>query len=428
MDKESKPLGLKNTLFLVGGAIGTLVLMVVIIVIFIVTTKPDTTSTKTPEELVDDALSAMPIIHGRNLFASNIRELAFNDLSTFDFSGNLSAVPPWSESDRTQTDLPRLKDGRTGAVFWSAFADCNSQHKDAVSQTMEQIDVIKRLVDMYSNDLRLVSTANGLEAAIEAGVIGSVISVGAGHSIQSSLGVLRQYQELGVRCIALTHECNTPWADSGFDQGNFSSSGISAFGESIIEEMNRLGLVIDLSYASKDAALSALKHSVAPVLFSSSGAHSVCPDPRNLDDEVLKLVAEKKGLVMVGADAHNSQCSGRLATIQDIAEHIEHIRNVTSIDNVGIGGNFDGTDKPALDLEDPSKYPDLFLELAITKRWSQEDLEKLSGRNLLRVLRSVEKTQDEQNNKQPIQRTITKHDLDKNGFNQSCMAAKYKEL
>ncbi|CAG7734619.1 unnamed protein product [Allacma fusca] len=428
MDRESKPLGLKNTLFLVGGAIGTIVLMVVIIVIFIFATKPDSSPSKTPEELVDDALSAMPIIDGRNLFASNIRELVFNDLSKFNFSTNLNETYPWSESSRTQTDLPKLRDGRVGAVFWSALVGCQSQHKDAVSETLEQVDIIQRLIHLYKEDLRLVLTAQELEEAIEGKVIGSLISIGAGQSIQSSIAVLRQFYQLGVRSVALTQECHTPWADSSVDKGNITSSGISAFGELIIEEMNRLGLVIDLSYASKDAALSTLKHSVAPLIFSTSGAHSICPDPRNLDDEVLKLVAEKNGVIMVRVDAHNLECAGRPGTIQDIAEHIDYIRTTSSIDNVGIGGNYDGTHNPALDLEDPSKYPDLFLELATTQRWSQEDLEKLSGRNLLRVFKSVEQVRDILMTREPIQTTITKHELEQKRVDQSCMTAKYKEL
>ncbi|CAK9810915.1 Dipeptidase 1 [Anthophora quadrimaculata] len=364
-----------------------------------------------------DALDSAPLIDGHNDLAYNLYELLNNNLDEFNFTKNLTDDKLWGTKvcDSCYTDLPRLRKGKLGAQFWAAYVDCSSQYKDAVQLTLRQIDVIKRLVAKYPDDLEFVTEANNIEEAWKNRKIGSMIGVEGGHSIDSSLAVLRLYYELGVRYMTLTHMCNTPWADSSLVNDS-SVHNLTEFGQAVVYEMNRLGMLVDLSHVSHNVMRHVLLITKAPVMFSHSSAFTVCRNYRNVPDDVLHMVKKNNGVVMVNFYSNYVNCnSSRKATIQDVVDHINYIRNFIGADYVGIGADFDGVESMPEGLEDVSKYTDLFdrlYESEVEPRWTKEELEKVAGRNLIRVFRAAEEVRDQlAKTEQPREDIINARDI-----------------
>ncbi|XP_039438614.1 uncharacterized protein LOC120419844 isoform X1 [Culex pipiens pallens] len=342
-------------------------------------------------------LDTVPLIDGHNDLPWNIRKFLHNQLNEFRFDDDLRQILPWSKSVWSHTDLQRLKRGRVAAQFWAAFVPCEAQHKDAVQITLEQIDVIKRLTERYSPHLTACTSVHDIVEAHKNHQMCSLIGVEGGHSLGGSLGVLRIYYTLGVRYMTLTTTCHTPWADSNNADApkyDVKHGGLTAYGKTIVREMNRLGMIVDLSRSSVATMKDVLATSQAPVIFSHSSAYALCNSSRNVQDEVLALLAKNRGLVMVNFYNKFLSC-GENASVQDAAAHINHIRQIAGIDHVGLGAGYDGINFTPRGLEDVSSYPRLFAEL-LGQGWTAEELEQLAGRNLLRVLGAVEKVRENQ--------------------------------
>ncbi|KZC12181.1 Dipeptidase 1, partial [Dufourea novaeangliae] len=363
-----------------------------------------------------DTLDSVPLIDGHNDLPFNLYSKLNNKLAGFDLKKDLSNDSIWGKvaCKSCFTDLPRLRKGKVGAQFWAAYVRCDSQYKDAVQLTLRQIDVIKRLVARYPNDLEFVTEADNIETAWRNGKIASMIGVEGGHSIDSSLAVLRLYYELGVRYLTLTHSCNTPWADASPINEN-SVHNLTDFGVVVVHEMNRLGMLVDLAHVSHNVMRKVLAVTKAPIIFSHSSAFSICNNYRNVPDDVLHSVKENNGIVMVNFYSHFVNCnSSRNATIQDVIDHINYIRNLIGPDHVGIGADYDGISQVPEGLEDVSKYPDLFdrlYESNVEPGWTREDLEKLAGRNLIRVFKAVEAVRDSLATELPREDVISGLDL-----------------
>ncbi|VFV36134.1 microsomal renal dipeptidase [Lynx pardinus] len=295
----------------------------------------------------------------------------------------------------THTNIPKLRAGFVGGQFWSAYTPCDTQNKDAVKRTLEQIDVIQRMCQMYPETFVCVTNSAGIRQAFREGRVASLVGVEGGHSIDSSLGVLRTLHRLGMRYLTLTHSCNTPWADNWLvDTGEdkAESQGLSRFGESVVKEMNRLGVIIDLAHVSVATMKAALRLSTAPVIFSHSSAYSLCQHRRNVPDDVLRLVNQTGSLVMV--NFYNDYVSCRQeATLSQVADHLDHIKKVAGAGAVGFGGDFDGVSRLPVGLEDVSKYPDLVAEL-LRRRWTEAEVRGALANNLLRVFEAVEQVSD----------------------------------
>ena len=330
------------------------------------------------------------------------------------------AEPPAAE----HTDLPRLAAGGLGAQFWSVYVPSSLEGGAAVTAVLEQIDLTRRMIAAYPDTFELALTADDVDRAFAAGRIASLLGAEGGHSINESLGVLRMLYALGVRYMTLTHNNNTPWADSATDEP--AVGGLNDFGREVVREMQRIGMLVDLSHVAPATMHAALDVATAPVIFSHSSARAVCDCPRNVPDDVLVRLAANDGVCMVtfvpnfvaqeaadwttgvkeemvrrGLDPRNmKEFFGLLpeweathprpgATLAQVADHIEHVRDVAGISHVGIGGDFDGTDRTPVGLSDVSMYPALFDELR-SRGWSEEDLTALAGANLLRTLRAAE--------------------------------------
>ncbi|KPP64521.1 dipeptidase 3-like, partial [Scleropages formosus] len=328
------------------------------------------------DPLIDGCL--MLLFHRHNDLALQLRILHNNKLSHIRLY-NLSNVA---------TDINRLKTGRVGAQVFAAYVMCTAQEKDAVRLTLEQIDVIQRMCTSYP-DLELVTSAQGLEQSTKTACL---ISIEGGHSIDSSLATLRMFYQLGVRSMALTHTCNTPWAESSSNIYSFypkKNQSLTSFGEAVVREMNRLGMIVDLSHSSWDTARSVLEISTAPVIFSHSSAFAVCQHNRNVPDWLLVMLKEKRGLIMVNMHSGFISC-GEKGNISVVADHFEHIRKVAGFESIGIGGDYDGASKFPDGLEDVSKYPALIQEL-VRRNWTETELAAILRRNFLRVFKEVEK-------------------------------------
>ncbi|BDZ41977.1 dipeptidase [Paraoerskovia sediminicola] len=396
-----------------------------------------------PTEPVDPAVRARvralladhPVWDGHNDLPWAARKLVAYDLdgrgahgSSGGSSGGLDLAA--GTGDRTHTDLPRLRAGGVGAQFWSVYVPAQLSGTrgtggTAVTATLEQIDFVKNLVARFPDDLALALTADDVEAAWASGRIASLMGAEGGHSIDCSLGALRSLYELGVRYMTLTHNDNVPWADSATDAPS-DHGGLSAFGREVVREMNRLGMLVDLSHVSAGTMRAALDITEAPVIFSHSSARAVCDVPRDVPDDVLSRLPENGGVCMVtfvpkfvtpavaewnteaaSAAAREGVAStdvGRFqeflagwvpehpspaTTLSDVVAHVEHVREVAGIDHVGLGGDYDGASGFAPGLEDVSGYPNLLVALA-ERGWSDEDLGKLASGNVLRVLREAE--------------------------------------
>eukprot|EP00093_Oithona_nana_P014265 14265.XXX_825187_822227_1 [CDS] Oithona nana genome sequencing. len=376
-------------------------------------------------------LQEFPVIDGHNDFPLAIRELYNNDVTKFDFNSHLSGLPEFQDYNMDHTDLARMRKGQMGGQFWSAYMGCSTQFKDATQLFMEQIDVIKRLVEKYPNDMAFVTTAAGIEEAFATKKIASMIGVESGHAISSSLGVLRSFYELGARYMTLTHSCNTPWADSSVAEDQDGepplNNGLSEFGQTVVKEMNRLGIMVDLSHVSANTMRDALQVSRAPVIFSHSSARSVNNVSRNVPDDVLQQVKINRGIVMVNFyDCFVIEdCNNFNANVQDVVKHINHIRKVVGVDHIGIGADFNGVSKTPMGLEDTSKYPNLFAALLEDREffWSKEDLGKLASANLIRVFKEVELVRDAlQQMEEPYADLIPIRDLERSSGSTKCMS------
>jgi len=378
---------------------------------------------------VAKVLAQTPLIDGHNDFPWEVRERFAGKVGGFDMRGVLTKAPaaPGNPENHggLMTDIPRLRAGHVGGQFWSVWIPVSITGPAAVKTTLEQIDIVKRLAARYPADLAMAYSAEDIVRAHKEGRVASLIGVEGGHQIDDSMAVLRAYYALGARYLTLSHFTNNPWADSATDDP--AHHGLTPFGKAVVGEMNRLGMLVDLSHVSAETMRDALAVSKAPVIFSHSGARAVSDHPRNVPDDVLALVARNRGVVMANfatgyvSDARrrwNAEEAGETAreaslfvgqpdarkaamaawrsahpkpdvTLAMVADHIEQIRRVAGVDCVGLGSDFDGIPDTPQGLEGVDRYPALLAELA-RRGWSDEDLGKLAGGNLLRVLREAE--------------------------------------
>jgi membrane dipeptidase len=320
----------------------------------------------------------VPLIDGHNDYPWALREHNVErDINKLDIR-----VP----QPKIQTDIPRLRAGGVGGQFWSVYVPATMQGQAAVRATLEQIDVVHRMMRRYPDTFELALTAADVERIFKSGRIASLIGMEGGHSIDSSLATLRMFYGLGARYLTLTHSTNIPWADSGTDTPKVN--GLSKFGEEVVREMNRLGMLVDLSHTSPGTMEDAIRVSEAPVIFSHSDARGVRDHGRNVPDAVLKLLSKNGGIVMVTFVPGFLTASPQ-ATLAHVADHMDHVRKIAGPDHVGIGGDFDGITTVPAGLEDVSKYPALTAEL-LRRGWSDDDVRKALGLNILRVMRRAE--------------------------------------
>jgi membrane dipeptidase len=358
----------------------------------------------------------VPLIDGHNDYPWALRGLdPGRDLSKAEISKPVPSL---------MTDIPRLRQGGVGGQFWSVYVPSTMQGKEAVRATLEQIDIVHRMTKRWPETFEMAYTAADVERSFKAGRIGSLVGMEGGHSIDSSLATLRMMFALGARYMTLTHSANLPWADAS--PGPAVLGGLSRFGEEVIREMNRLGMMVDLSHVSPDTMEDALRVTEAPVIFSHSSARAICNVHRNVPDDVLQLVKKNNGVVMVTfvpsfisqavADydarpaAERANLPAPKATLSQVADHIDHIRKVAGIDHIGLGGDFDGITSVVVGLEDVSTYPALSAEL-LKRGYSDDDVKKIVGLNVLRVMRQVEKVAAGlQKTRQPSTATIEQLD------------------
>ncbi|GAA2496325.1 MULTISPECIES: dipeptidase [Streptomyces] len=377
-------------------------------------------------------LREFPVVDGHNDLPWALREKAGYDLDRLDIAGH--------QHGHLHTDIPRLREGGVGAQYWSVYVP--AEQPDPVAATLEQIDCVRQLLDRYQADLAPALTAADMEAARGEGRIASLMGAEGGHSIANSLGTLRGLYALGVRYMTLTHNSNVDWADSATDTPR--ANGLTAFGREVVREMNRLGMLVDLSHVAPSTMRDALDASTAPVVFSHSSARAVCDHPRNIPDDVLERLPANGGVAMVTfvpkfvlqaavdwtAEAdENMRAHGLhhldttaeamkvhrafeertprpIATVPVIADHLDHMREVAGIDHLGIGGDYDGTAFTPDGLNDVSGYPNLLAEL-LDRGWSRADLAKLTWQNSVRVLGAAEDVaRDLQSKQAPSNATI----------------------
>jgi membrane dipeptidase len=375
-------------------------------------------------------LAQTPLIDGHNDLPWEIRTRFASDLGKVDLSRSTLSLPAPAGSPPLMTDIPRLKAGHVGAQFWSVFIPVEVQGPAAVQMTLEQIDIVRQMCARYPNDLAMAYTAADVTRLHKAGKVAALIGVEGGHQINNSLDVLRTYYDLGARYMTLTHSNNTAWADSATD--NPAHHGLTAFGREVVREMNRVGMLIDLSHVSEETMRAALAVSEAPVIYSHSSARALVDHPRDVPDDVLRLVAANGGVVMVNfypgyvsearrrwdadqaaeAARYNSPPFGGLyigqperakaamaewvrahprppVGIGEVADHIDHIRNVAGVEHVGLGSDFDGIPEGPDGLDGVDKFPALLAELA-RRGWSDADLARVAGGNALRALERAE--------------------------------------
>jgi membrane dipeptidase len=368
------------------------------------------------DDRILDLLRAAPLIDGHNDLLWALRELR-------DETGDEPDVA--RPTPQLQTDLPRLAQGGVGAQFWSVYVPSTLPPDETVTKTLEQIDALYQLVRQHPDRMEHARTADDVERIAAGGKIASMIGVEGGHSIGGSLGTLRILARLGAGYMTLTHNDDTAWADSA--TGEHPHGGLTSFGEDVVRELNRTGVLVDLSHVSDDTMRQAIEVSEAPVIFSHSSCRALCDVTRNVPDDVLELVGRTGGVVMVtfvpsfvapegaernreawekanGLRAEHADDPNALhaamdewwnaleevpATVSQVADHIDHVRDIAGIDHIGVGGDFDGAGSMPEGLEDVSAYPTLFAELA-TRGYADEELQKIAGRNVLRVMRAAE--------------------------------------
>jgi membrane dipeptidase len=361
---------------------------------------------------------AVPMFDGHNDYPWEVRTQADKDAARLDIRG---------PQPKTMTDIPRLRQGGVGAQFWSTYIPSSLQGRGAVTAELEQIDIVYQMMARYPDTFELARTADDVERIFKAGKIASMIGVEGGHAIDSSLGALRMFARLGAKYMTLTHSKNVPWADSATDTPEHG--GLTMFGEDVVREMNRLGMLVDMSHVSPDTMEDVLRVTQAPVIFSHSSARALCDHPRNVPDVILKKLPANGGVVMVSfvrgfttpdaaawdaaqeaeqeraAKAHPNDAAAVKAametwtaahptppvTIANVADHIDHVRKVAGIDHVGYGSDFDGISAGPDGLENVSTFPALTAEL-LRRGYTDEDVKKVLSLNLLRVMRAAEAT------------------------------------
>ncbi|MFD3565344.1 dipeptidase [Streptomyces sp. NPDC058686] len=383
-------------------------------------------------------LADFPVVDGHNDLPWALREQVAYDIDARDIAADQSA--------HLHTDLARLRAGGVGAQFWSVYVRSDMAGDDAVSATLEQIDCVQQLIERYPADLRRALTAADMEAARAEGRIASLMGAEGGHSIDNSLATLRALHTLGVRYMTLTHNDNIAWADSATDEPGVG--GLSPFGHEVVREMNRAGMLVDLSHVAATTMRAALDTSVAPVIFSHSSSRAVCDHPRNIPDDVLERLPANGGVAMAtfvpkfvlqaavdwtAAADDNLRAHGfhhldtspeamklhrvfeeahprPVATVSTVADHLDHMREVAGVDHIGIGGDYDGTAFLPDGLGDVSGYPNLIAEL-VDRGWSAPDLAKLTWQNAVRVLGAAEDVaRDEQSRRGPSNATLEQLD------------------
>jgi membrane dipeptidase len=373
------------------------------------------------EAKVVKILAEVPLIDGHNDLPEQLRDRVKDRLDRLGLASDTSTLDP-----PMRTDIPRLRKGHVGGQFWSVYVPTTLQGPAAVQAVFEQIDVVHRMAERYPETFAMAYTAADVERIHRSGKIACLIGMEGGHSIGNSLAVLRQAYDCGARYMTLTHWKDTDWADAATDKPYHD--GLTKFGREVVREMNRLGMLVDLSHVSDKTMLDALETSEAPVIFSHSSARALCNHVRNVPDEILRKAAAKSAIVMVNFAPGFVSEEGRAwdqqafpehdrldalfpkdpqrakaefaawkathpaprVTVGQVADHIDHIRNVAGIDHVGLGSDFDGVSRTPVGLEDVSKYPALLAEL-LRRGYSADDLKKVAGGNVLRVLREAEK-------------------------------------
>ncbi|MER7763641.1 dipeptidase [Streptomyces sp. NPDC097619] len=364
-----------------------------------------------------ELLAAHPVVDGHNDLPWALREQADYDFARLDIAAD--------QSGRLHTDLARLRSGGVGAQFWSVYVRSDLAGDSAVSATLEQVDAVGQLIDRHPGELVRALTADDVERARGEGRIASLMGAEGGHSIHNSLGTLRALYRLGVRYLTLTHNDTIDWADSATDEPRHG--GLTEFGREVVREMNRIGMLVDLSHVADTTMRDALDTSTAPVIFSHSSARAVCDHPRNVPDDVLERLPANGGVAMAtfvpkfilpaavawtAAADENLRAHGfhhldttapamalhrafeeahprPIATAATVADHLDHMREVAGVDHIGIGGDYDGTAFTPAGLDDVAGYPNLVAEL-LTRGWSAADLAKLTWSNAVRVLRDAE--------------------------------------
>ena len=368
---------------------------------------------------IDRILKRTPLIDGHNDIAEQLAEHYKRSIE------GLASGTDQRSPDPLMTDMARLRQGRVGGQFWSVYINGEITGDAAIRETIEQIDIVRRMIDAFPNDLELARTADDIVRIHKAGRIASMIGVEGGRQIGGSLAALRQYYNLGARYMTLTHNQTTEWADSATDDPKYD--GLSPFGLEVVKEMNRIGMLVDLSHVSPATMKDAIAASRAPVIFSHSSAQGIGGHPRNVPDDVLRLLPANGGVVMVnwvpgflldsvwnwgaeksgeearlkaihraskakveaGLEAWEAAHPSPVVTVAEVANHIEHVVKVAGHDHVGIGADLDGIDVTPQGLDGVEDYPLLFAEL-IRRGWSDQNLAKLAGGNVLRVLRRAE--------------------------------------
>jgi membrane dipeptidase len=378
------------------------------------------------EARVQRVLKQTPLIDGHNDLPWEIRERFQSQLAKVDLKSDTSKLTPPPDSAPLMTDIGRLRQGQVGGQFWSVWVPVNIKGYEAVQTTLEQIDLVKRMAARYPADLEMALTADDVRRIHHAGRIACLMGIEGGHQINNSLAVLRQMYDLGVRYMTLTHVLDIDWADAATDAP--LHHGLTPFGVEVVHEMNRLGMLVDLSHVSPETMKTALAATAAPVIFSHSSARALVDHPRDVPDDVLVLVARNGGVVMVNfapsyvsraADEWEAARFAELAryssppyaglyigqpdrakaaleqweqehpkpvvTLEQVADHIEHIRQVAGVDHVGLGSDFDGIPAGPRGLESVAGYPALLVEL-MRRGWSDADVAKVAGENVLRVM------------------------------------------
>ncbi|GIK47375.1 MAG: membrane dipeptidase [Alphaproteobacteria bacterium] len=373
------------------------------------------------QQRIDRVLARTPLIDGHNDLPWAIRGDHGGDLAALDLDSDTRALQP-----PLHTDIPRLRQGRVGAQFWSVYVPASLKGLAATEVTFEQIDLARRMIARYPRAFEFADSADDIVRIHRAGRIASMFGMEGGEAINNNLALLREFRAAGVLYMTLTHAQNTDWVDSATDAPRHG--GLTPFGEEVIREMNRIGMLVDLSHVSADAMRDAIRVSAAPVIFSHSSAFALTPHPRNVPDDVLDLVRANGGVVMVNFNAPfvsepmrqwSATRSGEERRLQalhpgdpeaaraaldqwtaanppprvsvgDLADHIEHIARVAGRDHVGIGSDYDGVSYLPEGMGGVEAYPTLFAEL-IRRGWSESDLAKLAGGNLLRALRAAER-------------------------------------
>ncbi len=366
-----------------------------------------------------EILESVPLFDGHNDVPWQYRNRVGYKFSELDFYDTTHLTPTM------HTDINRLREGRVGAQWWSVYVSAQIPEDEAVKRTLEQIDFVHRLTEKYPDHFEMALTADDVERIFADGKIASLMGMEGGHSIANSMAVLRMMYELGVRYMTITHNRTLDWADAAGDDPQHD--GLTEFGEEIIREMNRLGMLVDLSHTTPATMKDAIRVSEAPVMFSHSNARTLAGHPRNVPDDVLHLTKENNGIVMVtfvetftseerrqhfaeraayqrkkqylhpgepdSVSAHmerwDAENEAPKSTLEQVADHIDHIRYQIGVEHIGIGGDYDGIPSLPLGLEDVSTYPDLFAEL-LKRGYTEDELKKIAGLNMLRVFRDAE--------------------------------------